>query len=519
MSILHIARTRGLSVGRRLTATMVLAVVLTTVVVGRPASAAAAGLPDPCTPIVHICASDVLGGLGQAIPGLADAQKALNTIGGVVAAAGQSVLAAGIAWFTGSVVATSRDILGQPGAFVDTLTRPRLTAAAFLGRRGAYYVVASFGVVLLVGFIFLGVISGLLSGEPGQAMFRIVRDTPAAVLAILGFPWLVEQLIGAADGLCAAALPSGEVLRRLLDTQVFTPFDGIGVGLPQLLLAVVAFVAAVLVFVELLVRNVLVHLLVALAPLSFAGIVWPAARPAARKVAELTVAGVLAKPAIYVALKVGLDLIGEFTDSGVPGGAAWGSLLLGIAVVCLAAFAPYTVWRLLPHAEAFLAAQGVSRMPARAGMQVLQTAYWIDMLRSRPGGHRQTGPGRPAAPPPGTSPGPARRLPNPPAGGGSGGMAARMPASGSGGTGPAATGASGGAPAAGSAAPAAAAAGAAKAGQDRGAFASDRPTTRPTGAGAGSLGGSASGRASDGWVRRPRGGPGGAAGPAPGARR
>src|SRR6266536_3010922 len=497
MSILHIARTRGLSVGRRLTATMVLAVVLTTVVVGRPASAAAAGLPDPCTPIVHICASDVLGGLGQAIPGLADAQKALNTIGGVVAAAGQSVLAAGIAWFTGSVVATSRDILGQPGAFVDTLTRPRLTAAAFLGRRGAYYVVASFGVVLLVGFIFLGVISGLLSGEPGQAMFRIVRDTPAAVLAILGFPWLVEQLIGAADGLCAAALPSGEVLRRLLDTQVFTPFDGIGVGLPQLLLAVVAFVAAVLVFVELLVRNVLVHLLVTLAPLSFAGIVWPAARPAARKVAELTVAGVLAKPAIYVALKVGLDLIGEFTDSGVPGGAAWGSLLLGIAVVCLAAFAPYTVWRLLPHAEAFLAAQGVSRMPARAGMQVLQTAYWIDMIRTRAGGGggRAWAAGPPPAPRAG-GPGPARRPTARPSGGG-GGAARAVAGGGAGRAGRAAT--------AGGLGAAVSAGQSARAGKDRVASSMDRPT-RPTSPAAGGAagGGAASGPPEADWVRRPR---------------
>jgi len=423
-------RHRRLPAVRRAAAVLALAVLLTVgLAAGRLGPVGAAvGLPNPCTPLVHLCASDVLSGLAQAIPGLAEAKRAVAQIGGVLAAAGQSVLAAGVAWFTGTVVSTARAVLAQPGAFLDTLTRPRLTAAAFLGPGGAYHTVASIGVLLLVGFIFLGVISGLISGEPGQALFRVVRDTPAAVLAILGFPWLVDQMIAAADGLCAATLPSGQVLHRLLDTKVFTGFESLGVGLPQLLLAVVAFTAAVLVFAELLVRTVLVHLLVALAPISFAGIVWPAARPAARKVVEFAAAGVLAKPAIYVALKVGLDLVGEFADSQVPAGAAWGSLLLGIAVVCVAAFAPYLVWRLLPHAEGFLVAQGVSRMPARAGMQVLQTAYWIDMIRSRPGGRGRTGPTGPPPAQPAAGLGPAGRLPVPPSRGG----AAREPAPGGG---------------------------------------------------------------------------------------
>jgi len=495
----HLGEIRWLPAGRRLAVTAVLAVALTAaaVVAGPAPATTAAGLPNPCTPVVRVCAKDVLSGVGQAIPGLAQAKKALDTIGGVLATAGQSVLAAGVAWLSASILSTAQDILDQPGAFLDALTRPRLTAAGFLGPHGAYHVVASFAVVLLVGFIFLGVISGLLSGEPGQAMFRVVRDTPAAVLAIVGFPWLVEQLIAAVDGLCAATLPSGEVLHRLLAARVFTGFDGLEVGLPQLLLALVAFIAAVLVSTEMLVRTVLVRLAVALAPISFAGMIWAPARPAARKAVELTIAGVLAKFAIYLALKVGLDLTGEFTDSPVPGGAAWGSLLLGIAVVCLAAFAPYIVWRLLPHAEAFLAAQGVSRMPARAGLQVLQTAYWIDMIRTRAGGGggRAWAAGPPPAPRAG-GPGPARRPTARPSGGG-GGAARAVAGGGAGRAGRAAT--------AGGLGAAVSAGQSARAGKDRVASSMDRPT-RPTSPAAGGAagGGAASGPPEADWVRRPR---------------
>jgi hypothetical protein len=51
----------------------------------------------------------------------------------------------------GSVLATAKSILGGSAGFLDTLTRPRPTTAAFLGPGGAYHVVASIRVVLLAG--------------------------------------------------------------------------------------------------------------------------------------------------------------------------------------------------------------------------------------------------------------------------------------------------------------------------------------------------------------------------------
>ena len=277
--------------------------------------------------------------------------------------------------------------------------------------------IASISVMLLAGFVFLGVIQGLASGEPGQALFRLLRDIPVAVLAIVGFPWLVDQLLTAADGLSAAILPSGATARQLITNQLLENLKlAVGGGLAGLLIAFVAFVAFValaLVYLELVVRDVLIHLAVGLVPLSYAAFVWPAARGAARKVAEFVAAGVLAKPAIFLALRIGLDLVSSHGAAAPWKGAPWGRLLVGLAVVCVAAFTPWVVWRLLPHAEGMLLAQGLSRAPGRSAMQVLQTACWLDSIRSRVSFGGGGGGGRSGAGGGSGGLGPPRSLPTP----------------------------------------------------------------------------------------------------------
>ena len=72
---------------------------------------------------------------------------------------------------------------------------------------------------------------------------------------------------------------------------------------------VLAFAAGVLVFLELVLRDGLVYVVTALAPLSFAAMTLPAARSAAREVLKVVVATAFSKPAVFVALRVGLDLV------------------------------------------------------------------------------------------------------------------------------------------------------------------------------------------------------------------
>jgi len=345
------------------------------------------------------------------IPGLPAARSALDQIGGVVENAARGAVASGVAWFIETVVDSAAAVLGEIGGFVDATTHPRVTAASFLEPGGAYHTVASMAVVMLVGFVILGVIHALVVGEPGQALFRVLRDVPIAVLAIVGFPWLVDQLLVVADALSGAILPGGDTAKRLAVIYSAETAKGLGTGLPQMLVSVVSFAAIALVYLELVVRNVLVRLVVALAPLTFAAIVWPAARGAGRRLLEFVVAAVLAIPAIFIALRVGLDLVQEHADEpSLVDGPSWGKLFVGLAVACVAAFTPWVVWRLLPHAEAALIAQGMSRAPMRSGMQVLQTAFWVQATRSR--GPGRTGQSSTASPPGPSGLGSARSLPS-----------------------------------------------------------------------------------------------------------
>jgi hypothetical protein len=375
-----------------------------------------------CTPIVPIaCTDDVRKGADTRIPGLPMAQQAAGIVAGSLAGVAREIAASTVGWYIETLVSGLSGVLGEFTGFVDATAHPRVTAEAFLQPGGAYHTVASISVLLLTGFVFLGVIQGLAAGEPGQALFRLLRDIPVAVLAILGFPWLVDQLLAAADGLSAAILPSGETTRKLLTNQLLEAIKlAAGGGIAALLIGVLAFAALILVYLELVVRDVLIYLVVGLASLSYAAMVWPAARGAARKAAELAAAAILAKPAIFLALRIGLDLTTTHGKAAPWQGGPWGRLLVGLAIVCVAAFTPWVIWRLIPHAEAMLVSQGMARGPARAAMQTLQTAYWADAIWSRASFHR--GGGKAGGDGEGTGgprgPGRARSLPDP--GGGTG---------------------------------------------------------------------------------------------------
>jgi hypothetical protein len=339
-----------------------------------------------CTPIVSVCVDDVRKGAETLIPGLPIARQAAGVVSDSFSEMARDLAEATVSWYVDTLVSGVSAVLGEFSGFVDATTHPRVNAAALLQPGGAYHTVASISVMLLVGFVFLGVIQGLASGEPGQAIFRLLRDIPIAVLAILGFPWLVDQFLAAADGLAAGILPSGTTTKQLLVNQLLEAIKLVaGGGIAGLLIAVLAFAALVLVHLELVVRDVPIYLVVGLAPLSYAAFVWPAARGAGRKTAEFVGAAILAKPAIFLALRIGLDLTASHGEAAPWQGAPWGRLLVGLAVVCVAAFTPWVIWRLMPHAEAMVVSQGMSRGPARAAMQTLQTAYWVDAIWSRTG--------------------------------------------------------------------------------------------------------------------------------------
>jgi hypothetical protein len=123
------------------------------------------------------------------IPGVDAAESALGRITDVVTGGvGQGTLSMLLAPISQSLQAGLSGVIDELAEFIDTTANPDPVDAAFLAPGGPYDAVASFAAALLVGFICLSVAYGLLSGEPGQVLIRLVRDSVLASWRSSGSP-------------------------------------------------------------------------------------------------------------------------------------------------------------------------------------------------------------------------------------------------------------------------------------------------------------------------------------------
>ena len=328
-------------------------------------------------------------------------------------------IADGVAgWVLGGVVYFTNGVLN----FLKTAARPQVDAAWFAGPGSPFATVRNLAAVLMVGFAFLGVLQGLVNGDPAAMVRRVAADLPVAVLGIVATVTVTTKLLELTDALSTAVLgqSDGQALHFL---ERFSGLGLAGGGFAVVVVGLLVIVAALLLWIELMVRSALVYLLVAISPLAFAAMVWPAARGVLRRTSHLLLAVIASKFVIAVALAVGVAALGGTTPganelaggpvvvgpvtSGMNGdpGAGLGMLFVGAVILALAAFAPFIVLRLIPVAEAAIAAQGVSRQPARATQSALGTYYYAQSLGRLGSGTGPTGLGGAASTAPPSGPG------------------------------------------------------------------------------------------------------------------
>jgi type IV secretion system protein TrbL len=306
---------------------------------------------------------------------------------------------AGWAWDKVTTGITSW-VLGAVSFFVDgivkfllTSARPDVGAAWFTGTGSPYATVRNIAGVLLLAFVFLGLIQGLLAGDPVAMMRRVAADLPAAILGMISTPVIVGKLLELTDALSTAVLThSGDQATHFLSGFGVTA-AGATQGFAAVVMGLVAVIAGLFVWVELIVRSVLVYILVALSPLSFAAMVWPSARGVLRRTIELLLAVILSKLVICITISVGVAALsgaggtnGNRNDVGTTVGAGMGTLFVGTAILVIAAFAPFIVLRLIPWTEAALVGYGVSRSPVRAANSAIGTVNSANSIARLAGG-------------------------------------------------------------------------------------------------------------------------------------
>lgn len=285
---------------------------------------------------------------------------------------------------------------------MDQSSSPHLTSEWFSGSAGAPYLTAvAVASGLLLIFVFCALIQGVLAGRPMELVKRMVYDTPVAVAGILftiGFAQVGINLIDAmSDGVWQLTRPKAI---NAVDGLVLTASKLSAGSFLSPLLLLIGMLGMLMLWMVLFVREALIYLVVAMAPIAWATSVWPAIASVRKRVLELLAALVFSKLAIAMALAVGLGALGGIGATGNPGEptvgnglAEFGTLVVGIITFGLAAFMPFLVIKLIPIVEAAAIAQGIHSAPARVAQMGLQYSYYFQGMQSRLAGTGRGGTG------------------------------------------------------------------------------------------------------------------------------
>lgn len=301
-------------------------------------------------------------------------------------------------------------VLGAVAYFVEgvidfllTSATPDVESAWFAGAGSPYATVRGISVMLLLAFVFLGIIQGLMAGDAAAMIRRVTVDLPTAVFGMVTTTIVVGKLLELTDALSATVLSSSDDKAVHFLSGFGIAVTGATQGFAAVMVGLVAVIAGLFVWVELMIRSVLVYILVALSPLSFAAMVWPSARGVLRRTIELMLAVILSKLVICIAISVGVAALAGAGGAGGPdpaigdqAAASMGTLFVGTAILAMAAFAPFLVLKLIPWAEAALVAQGVSRGPVRGAQSTMSNVYYAQSLTRLAGGGGRGGGALPA---------------------------------------------------------------------------------------------------------------------------
>ena len=150
------------------------------------------------------------------------------------------------------------------------------------------------------------------------------------------------------------------------------------VGFALFVVALVIAICALLLWIELVVRQAAVLVGTLFLPVGFAGMVWESTAHWLRKLAEGLLAIILAKFVITAVVAVGASAVAEGGDSPA-------ALILGAGILAVAVFTPYVLLSIIPLGT-LAVAEGLSRRPLQAGSSTMSTLYWGQALLGGGGG-------------------------------------------------------------------------------------------------------------------------------------
>jgi hypothetical protein len=288
-----------------------------------------------------------LGGTGLGGTGLGGAAQTL------VSSTSTAVGAAVDAWVLGS----AQGVLNDTATALSETTAPQLRTTWF---SSTYWRMAAIAAVLTLPFLFAAAVQAVIRSDLALlatttfgflplAMLGIAIAAPLTMLLLAASDQMSGFISSAAGNASAHFLAKAGVVIGALDTAAGSPFLALLVGLFMI-------GAAFALWIELLMREAAVYVIVLMLPLAFAAMVWPARRIWAVRAVELLVALILSKFAIVAVLSLGGAAISSGADAG-----SVSAVMTGAVLILLAAFSPWALLRLIPLAELASGAAGTLR--------------------------------------------------------------------------------------------------------------------------------------------------------------
>lgn len=218
-----------------------------------------------------------------------------------------------------------------------------------------YETMAALSGVVILPLLLLGVIQAIYRQRAGDLIKTVCVHLPLALLLTAVAVALVRLGLAVTDALSSAVSDgAGSDVAHVTSTiaealaspaQAASPTP----GMVAFLGGVVVVMAALGVWIELVLRAAALYVAVLMLPLVLAALVWPAIAHWCRRLVDTLVALVLSKFVIVAVLSLGA---GALASSGSPNGGGFSTVLSGSAVLLLAAFSPFVLFRLLPFIEA-----------------------------------------------------------------------------------------------------------------------------------------------------------------------
>jgi hypothetical protein len=288
---------------------------------------------------------------------LGGAVKALTGGSAAGGAASSATTALGLAAIGAWVLGGANFALHETATVLSRTTNPQLATTWF---SSTYWRMAGIAAVLTLPFLFAAAVQALLRSDLALLVRSTLGYLPLAMLAISVAAPVTMLLLAASDqlsGVVASAagnagvhflVKAGAVLGALT-VVTHSPFIAFLIGL-------LTVAGAIVLWLELLMREAAVYVIVLMLPLAFAALVWPARRIWAIRAVELLVALILSKFAIVAVLSLG----GAAMSAGT-GTFGLTALLAGVVLLVMGVFTPWALLRLLPLAELASGAVGSLR--------------------------------------------------------------------------------------------------------------------------------------------------------------